>query len=78
MNNNPVETDSPPSFAQKWKGSWMLTVLALIYLFGELGHYLIGAISRNVAQDLHYGSMGCMEKANVPFGICSDAETATQ
>jgi len=40
-------------------GSWMVFVLGSIYLVGELGHYLIGVVSRTVAQDLHYGSKAC-------------------
>lgn len=56
----------------------MLTVLALIYLVGELGHYLIGVISRPVAQDLHYGEIGCIANPkieNTHFGICEIADT---
>jgi hypothetical protein len=40
-------------------GPWMVFVLGSIYLVGELGHYLIGVVSRQVAQDLHYGSKAC-------------------
>lgn len=81
MNNNAASADtaSTSTFSEKWKGTWMLTVLGAIYLVGELGHYLIGVISRNVAQDLHYGEIGCMAKddvTNIRFGICEDANTS--
>lgn len=83
MNNNPngeeIALIQPTiSSWEKWRGSWMLTVLAAIYLVGELGHYLIGVVSRPVAQDLHYGEIGCIERPhveNIKSGICEDQET---
>jgi len=39
---------------------WMLILLTTIYILGELGHFLIGTVSRSVAQEIHYGDIGCI------------------
>lgn len=39
-----------------------LVVLALLtaaYVLGELGHFLLGVTSRDIARDLHYGDAAC-------------------
>lgn len=47
---------------QKLKGlypTYVLIMLSLSYIVGELGHYLIGVTSRDTARDLHYGDIAC-------------------
>nr|XP_026693449.1 protein spinster homolog 1-like isoform X2 [Ciona intestinalis]XP_026693450.1 protein spinster homolog 1-like isoform X2 [Ciona intestinalis]XP_026693451.1 protein spinster homolog 1-like isoform X2 [Ciona intestinalis] len=40
---------------------WYCTlILMLCYGFGELGHFLIGVTSREMAQDVHFGDVGCV------------------
>lgn len=50
-------------------------------MIGELGHFLIGVVSRAVAQDIHYGDLGCLVNSSfsdVSASFCEDANsTAT-
>lgn len=39
--------------------SYVLAILTVCYTVGELGHYLIGVISKAAATDLHYGDVAC-------------------
>lgn len=43
----------------KWT---MLPLLTLIYGVGELGHFLIGVVTRSASQDIGYGDMSCLPK----------------
>ncbi|XP_045478434.1 probable sugar efflux transporter [Harmonia axyridis] len=38
---------------------YVLALVSVGYVLGELGHYLIGATSKAVATDLHYGDVAC-------------------
>lgn len=48
----------------------MLPLLTCIYVIGELGHFLIGVVSRDIAQDVGYGDKSCLA---IPDVINSDA-----
>ncbi|CAH1968641.1 unnamed protein product [Acanthoscelides obtectus] len=39
--------------------TYVLAIVSIGYICGELGHYLIGVTSKAVAQDLHYGDISC-------------------
>ncbi|XP_018323579.1 uncharacterized protein LOC108735868 [Agrilus planipennis] len=39
--------------------SYVLAIVAIGYVLGELGHYLIGVTSKAIALDLHYGDIAC-------------------
>ncbi|CAH1641299.1 unnamed protein product [Spodoptera littoralis] len=41
----------------KW---YVLGLVSIGYILGELGHYLIGTTSKVTADDLHYGDKSCM------------------
>ncbi|KAJ8711473.1 hypothetical protein PYW07_008715 [Mythimna separata] len=41
----------------KW---YVLGLVSIGYILGELGHYLIGTTSKVTAEDLHYGDKSCM------------------
>ncbi|KAB0790978.1 hypothetical protein PPYR_02778 [Photinus pyralis] len=38
---------------------YVLAVVSIGYVMGELGHYLIGVTSKAIAMDLHYGDIAC-------------------
>ncbi|XP_037292733.1 putative metabolite transport protein HI_1104 [Manduca sexta] len=44
----------------KW---YVLGLVSVGYILGELGHYLIGTTSKVTAEDLHYGDKSCMLNA---------------
>ncbi len=54
--------------AQRW---CQLSLLTLCYVFGELGHFLIGVTSRDVARDIHYGDLACFTTNNGTKDLCS-------
>ncbi|OXA52097.1 putative metabolite transport protein HI_1104 [Folsomia candida] len=61
------------------KSMWMIAILASVYLNGELGHYLIGVVSRNMAQDLHFGAMACFPLSQTTsFQFCAQANTSSE
>ena len=38
---------------------YVLGIISVGYIVGELGHYLIGVTSKETAKDLHYGDISC-------------------
>lgn len=46
--------------------TWVLFLLASLHLSSELGHFLIGVVSKYVARDLHYGTHACFPSKSVP------------
>jgi hypothetical protein len=42
-----------------FKNVYILAILTLCYIVGELGHYLIGITSRATARDIDYGDHAC-------------------
>lgn len=41
------------------KKGYILFILTICYIVGELGHYLIGVTSRATAKDIDYGDHAC-------------------
>lgn len=41
--------------------SYVLAILTIGYILGELGHYLIGVTSKQMAIDLEYGDISCQQ-----------------
>ncbi|XP_060806641.1 putative metabolite transport protein HI_1104 [Amyelois transitella] len=62
----------------KW---YVLGLVSIGYILGELGHYLIGTTSKVTADDLHYGDKACMLNAThlslsqLPV-ICEDVNSS--
>ncbi|CAL8071526.1 unnamed protein product [Orchesella dallaii] len=57
---------------------FMLPLLMGIWTVGELGHFLIGVVSRDVAQDIGYGDKGCFairDVTNSNSKLCNDIES---
>lgn len=44
---------------ESFKKVYILGILTLCYILGELGHYLIGVTSRATARDVDYGDHAC-------------------
>ena len=42
------------------RAHYTLALLTLSYLLGEMGHFLLGATSRAMAQELEFGEEGCL------------------
>jgi len=64
-----------------FKNSYGLGLLTLAYVFGEVAHFLIVSTSKEVAQDIHYGDMACMDREKgdneirtVSGVVCSDID----
>lgn len=58
--------------------SYALAVVSIGYVLGELGHYLIGVTSKDMAIDLHFGDVACQLNSTeyylseLPY-LCSSA-----
>nr|XP_022910814.1 uncharacterized protein LOC111421851 [Onthophagus taurus] len=57
---------------------YVLGVVCVGYILGELGHYLIGVTSKAIALDLHYGDISCQlnSSAYIQTGIKKDCRSA--
>ena len=43
--------------------NWLvLSLLTLAFVFGEMGHFLLGVTSREMAGDIHFGDLGCLDQ----------------
>lgn len=57
---------------ESFKKAYILFILTIGYIVGELGHYLIGVTSRATARDIDYGDHACqlnlttIEKKDLP------------
>ena len=38
-----------------------LIVLTFAFIIGELSHFLVGTVSRDMARDIHFGTMKCYD-----------------
>lgn len=62
--------------------SYVLGIVSVGYILGELGHYLIGATSKAIATDLHYGDISCQlnntefELSELPYQ-CDSANSSS-
>lgn len=59
----------------------MLPLLTGIYVIGELGHFLIGVVSRDVAQDIGYGDKSCFafpDVVNSNAKVCQDIKNEAE
>lgn len=45
--------------------SYVLTIITVGYVAGELGHYLIGITSKQTAIDLDYGDHACQQNSTL-------------
>ncbi|KAL1488253.1 hypothetical protein ABEB36_015207 [Hypothenemus hampei] len=58
--------------------TYVLAIVSIGYVLGELGHYMIGVTSKAIATDLHYGDITCQLNnteldLNGSPEVCSDA-----
>lgn len=54
---------------------WTLFLLGATYSVGELGHFLLGSVSRSMAQEIHFGDKACLKSSNeYSSDICSGIE----
>lgn len=60
---------------------YVLSIISIGYIAGELGHYLIGVTSKETAKDLHFGDISCqlnnteLTVKELPFK-CDDANNS--
>ena len=47
------------------KNSYTLFLLTLAFVIGEVSHFLIGVLSQDMAQSLHYGDKSCQPHSNI-------------
>ncbi|XP_068243293.1 hexuronate transporter [Palaemon carinicauda] len=59
-----------------WGG---LSILTYVYVVGELSHFLLGIVSRPMAQDIHYGDKACLPNPEVKLQSrdCKDIKNDT-
>lgn len=63
--------------------AYVLGVLTVGYILGELGHYLIGVTSKQTAIELDYGDIACQQnnsmflRTDVPLQ-CADIQNETR
>lgn len=53
--------------------TYLLSLLTVSNIFGEISHFLLGVTSRDIARDLHYGDRACFTKREAlsgPTEIC--------
>lgn len=58
--------------------TWVLFLLAGLHLCSELGHFLIGVVSKSVARDIHYGTHACYPSKRVPGLVVRGVEGITE
>lgn len=47
-------------FGESLENWYRATILMLCYGFGELGHYILGVVSKPMAQDIQFGTIACV------------------
>jgi len=52
------------------RSNYILMLLTLSYLVGEMGHFLLGATSRDIARDVGYGDKACFPLGNMSTMMC--------
>ena len=66
-----------PMGIMKHKSNYILLLMTLCYLVGEMGHFLLGATSRDIARDIGYGDKACFSIANGTIDICRQRKDET-
>jgi len=56
------------------RSTYILMLLTLSYLVGEMGHFLLGATSRDIAREVGYGDKACYPKYNSSISACKDTK----
>ena len=54
------------------RSNYILLLLTLSYLVGEMGHFLLGATSREIARDIGYGDKACFQSENGTISTCRE------
>jgi len=54
------------------RSNYILLLLTLSYLVGEMGHFLLGATSREIARDIGYGDKACFQGENGTISTCRE------
>ena len=49
---------------RSWHRWYHLSLMTATFITGELSHFLVGIVSRQMAQEIHYGDIGCVERDN--------------
>ena len=44
--------------------SYILALLTIAFVIGEVSHFLIGVVSQEMARSLHYGDKSCLQHSN--------------
>ena len=55
-----------------FKNYYALAVLTVAYVIGEISHYLIGTLTKDMAREIDYGDYACYLKVgvNTTFKSC--------
>ncbi|XP_037084218.1 probable sphingolipid transporter spinster homolog 1 [Pollicipes pollicipes] len=53
----------------RWYRWCHLALMTATYITGELSHFLPGIVSRKMAQEIHYGDIGCVERDGVTEAV---------
>lgn len=62
------------AFSRHWL---TLIILTLVYVVGELSHFLLGIVTRPMSQDIHYGTMECLTNPDAQVKFTRDVECYT-
>ena len=61
-------------------GDWItLSILTLVFVVGELSHFLLGIVTRPQSQELEYGPRGCLNNPDFLHPVsCYEAHNETR
>lgn len=54
------------------QNTYILGLLTLAFIVGEISHFLIGVTSRDVAREIHYGQKACFANITTTFNVTED------
>lgn len=57
---------------------YVLFLLLLTYLFNQLDRYALAICTREMAQEIHYGDMGCLQLTNVSESIIGNIDCSSK
>ena len=62
-----------PRFRSRPYKLYILIMLIVTYLINQLDRYMLGIVTKPMAQEIQYGDMGCMKKAQPsdPTAACN-------